>query len=158
MSEVRKIADQLKRAFESGAWHGPSVREVLDGLTGDQALARPLPNAHNIWEITLHIAAWEDAVRRRLQGEKVELGEAEDWSRTGETSPAAWAACLANLEHSSTTSITRPDCRAPQGGGACDPLDNAHNREQPPRALGARPWSPAAAPAEQVPRAPRGAR
>ena len=30
--------------------------------------ARPLSDAHNIWEIVLHIATWEDVVRRRLQG------------------------------------------------------------------------------------------
>src|SRR5438093_7878591 len=98
MSEIKRIADQLERAFEGGAWHGPSVREVLDGVTAEQALLRPLPNAHNIWEITLHIAAWEDAVRRRLQGEKVELTDAEDWPAIGQTSEAAWAACLAGLE------------------------------------------------------------
>ena len=42
MSEVKRIADQLERAFEGGAWHGPSVREVLDGVTAEQALSRPL--------------------------------------------------------------------------------------------------------------------
>ena len=98
MSEIKRIADQLERAFEGGAWHGPSVREVLDGVTAEQARSRPLPNAHSIWEITLHIAAWEDAVRRRLQGEKVELTDAEDWPAIGQTTEAAWAVCRAGLE------------------------------------------------------------
>jgi len=33
MNETGRIADQLKRAFYGEAWHGPSVREALDGVT-----------------------------------------------------------------------------------------------------------------------------
>ena len=69
MTEIDRILDQLKRAFEGGAWHGPSVKEVLHGVTAAQAHARPLPNAHSIWELVQHIAVWEDVGRRRLEGD-----------------------------------------------------------------------------------------
>ncbi len=36
-------------------------------------------------------------MRRRLAGERVELTDAEDWPRVGETSEAAWAALQARL-------------------------------------------------------------
>src|SRR5438874_6297432 len=58
MTEIERIQDQLKRAFEANAWHGPSVSEVLNGITADQAHARPLRNAHSIWELVRHIAVW----------------------------------------------------------------------------------------------------
>ena len=62
MSEIERMLDQLKRAFEGEAWHGPSVKEAIAGVTAAQAHARPLANAHSIWELVQHIAVWE-AVR-----------------------------------------------------------------------------------------------
>src|SRR5437764_6919973 len=56
MNEVERILDQLKRAFEGNAWHGPAVEEVLADVTAEQAAAKPIPDAHSIWELTLHIA------------------------------------------------------------------------------------------------------
>ncbi len=73
MRELDRIADQLKRAFEGEAWHGPAVMEILEGITAQQAANRPSRAVHNIWEIVLHIAAWERAGVRRLQGERAEL-------------------------------------------------------------------------------------
>src|SRR2546425_7694088 len=95
VSETRRIADQLERAFEGEAWHGPSLREVLAQVTAPRAAARPIPSAHTIGEIAAHVAAWEDAVRRRLEGELVELSEAQDWPRIDDTGEAAWKALLA---------------------------------------------------------------
>ena len=95
--EVHRIEDQLQRAFEGGAWHGPSVLEVLEGVTAAKAAARPVAGAHSIWEMVLHIAAWKGAVRRRLQGEPVELTDAEDWPAVRDTDEAAWAAAQEKL-------------------------------------------------------------
>ncbi len=39
MSETRRIADQLRRAFEGGAWHGPAVKEALAEDAGEKAWA-----------------------------------------------------------------------------------------------------------------------
>jgi len=98
MSETGRIADQLRRAFEGEAWHGPGLKEVLAGVTAPRAAARPIASAHSIWEIVAHVAAWEDTVRRRLQGELVELTDAEDWPRAEDAGEKAWAALLRRLE------------------------------------------------------------
>ena len=39
MTEIERILDQLKRAYEGNAWYGPSLREVLAGITAEQARA-----------------------------------------------------------------------------------------------------------------------
>jgi uncharacterized damage-inducible protein DinB len=96
-SEVHRIEDQLSRAFEGGAWHGPSLLEVLRNVTAGKAAAKPIPGAHSIWEIVLHVAAWEDVVRRRLSGEPVDLSDEEDWPPVGDTGDAAWSASLERL-------------------------------------------------------------
>jgi uncharacterized damage-inducible protein DinB len=90
MTELERITDQLKRAFEGNAWHGPSVMEVLKGVTAQQASSRVFPAAHTIWELALHIGAWERACLSRLQGERAELTDAEDWPPVADTSDDAW--------------------------------------------------------------------
>jgi uncharacterized damage-inducible protein DinB len=90
MPEAARIADQLRRAFDGDAWHGDSVFEILEGVTAAQAAARPIPNAHTIWELVLHIAAWDGAVLRRLGGVAVALSDAENFPAVKDASEAAW--------------------------------------------------------------------
>ena len=97
MSETSRIADQLKRAFYGGAWHGDSLFEILTGVTAAQAAARPIKNAHTIWELVLHIAAWDAAVRRRMTGVAVQLSDAENFPPVTDTSDAAWGKTLEDV-------------------------------------------------------------
>jgi uncharacterized damage-inducible protein DinB len=98
MEEVNRIDDQLKRAFEGHAWHGPSMLEVLADVTAERAAAKPLSGAHSTWEIVLHVTAWHVGVRRRLEGERVELSPEEDWPPVTDTSDTAWRQALAALQ------------------------------------------------------------
>jgi len=99
MAEVERIADQFRRAFEGKAWHGPSVREVLAGVTAEQAARHPLPDAHSIWEIVVHIGVWEAFVRRRLEGEVItDVPPEQDWPPVADTSETAWKRTLEDLE------------------------------------------------------------
>jgi len=98
MSEATRIEDQLRRAFEGEAWHGPSVWEILDGVSAGQAARRPIERAHTIWEIVLHMAVWESVVRRRLAGEIIDdLPPREDWPEVSDRSKSAWEKALADL-------------------------------------------------------------
>jgi uncharacterized damage-inducible protein DinB len=90
MREIERITDQLERAFEGEAWHGPSVLENIEGISSQQAAARPFDGIHSIWEIVLHIAAWERAVLRRLNGDRAQLPAEEDWPMVTATSDEAW--------------------------------------------------------------------
>jgi uncharacterized damage-inducible protein DinB len=72
-SEAALIADQLRRSFEGEAWHGPALLELLKDLDAATAEAKPLRDVHSIWELLLHIAAWDGAVLRRMAGETVQL-------------------------------------------------------------------------------------
>jgi uncharacterized damage-inducible protein DinB len=90
MRETERIRNQFERAFNGEAWHGPSVLALLDGVTAQQAAAHPIPGAHSIWELTHHIAAWEDACRRRLEGDPAQLTDEENFRPVIDTSDAAW--------------------------------------------------------------------
>ncbi|MGH9650863.1 MAG: DinB family protein [Terriglobales bacterium] len=98
MTESKRIADQLHRAYAGGAWHGPALRELLADVTAKQAAARPVTGAHGIWEIVLHITAWKKAVHRKLKGYPVELAPRQDWPPVGKASAAAWRKTLKALE------------------------------------------------------------
>jgi uncharacterized damage-inducible protein DinB len=97
MSEAARIADQLRRAFDGEAWHGDSVVEILEGVTAARATARPIKGAHTIWELVLHIGAWDGAVLRRLGGAAVELSDAENFPPVTDASDAAWRRALAEV-------------------------------------------------------------
>ena len=72
--------------------------EILEGITSQQAAARPRDAVHNIWEIALHIAAWERAGVMRLQGDRAQLPTEEDWPPINEMSELAWKQTRRALE------------------------------------------------------------
>jgi uncharacterized damage-inducible protein DinB len=114
MTEIERILDQLKRAYEGNAWHGPSVREALAGVTAEQAHARPLANVHSIWELAQHIAVWEDVARRRLEGDRapIDISSPEDWPPADDASETAWEQAKAALDRGHEAlreAITRVD-------------------------------------------------
>jgi uncharacterized damage-inducible protein DinB len=98
MSETARLADQIRRAFEGDAWHGDSIQQLLADVTAATAAARPIKDAHTIWELVLHIAAWDDAVFRRIGGAAVKLSDKQNFPPVKDTSPAAWRQTLAHLE------------------------------------------------------------
>jgi uncharacterized damage-inducible protein DinB len=99
MTRVQGIVDQLQRAWDGDPFHGPALRTILDGIGAPAAFARPLPGAHSIAEIALHIATWEDVVQRRVSGEVIdELPDEQDWPPAREETPAAWEAVQRRLE------------------------------------------------------------
>ena len=90
MRETERIVDQLNRAFLGQAWHGPAVLEILNGVTAEQALARPLDGGHSIWELALHIEAWQRGCLLRLPGDRAQLTDAEDWPEVNGSDDRAW--------------------------------------------------------------------
>jgi uncharacterized damage-inducible protein DinB len=97
MSECARLADQIRRAFDGEAWHGDALVEVLANVSAKQAAARPIKNAHNIWEIVLHIGAWDGAVLRRAGGTAVNLTDAENFPAIPDTSEEAWEKAVAHV-------------------------------------------------------------
>jgi len=99
MSETARLADQIRRAFDGDAWHGDSVLELLAGVDAKTAAAHPIKNAHSIWDLVLHIAAWDDAVRSRSGGAAVELSDKQNFPLVTDTSEAAWEKTVEYAKH-----------------------------------------------------------
>jgi uncharacterized damage-inducible protein DinB len=97
-SEAKRIQDQLKRSIAGAAWHGPAVMELLADIDAPKAAARSIAGAHSIWELSLHIAAWNKAAVRRLSGDRAELPDEENFPAVNDTSDEAWQRTLELLQ------------------------------------------------------------
>jgi uncharacterized damage-inducible protein DinB len=84
------IVEQLRLSAEGPAWHGPSVREAVDGSTAAAAFAHPIGGAHSIWELVNHIRASHGLVLRRLDGIGGQMTPAEDWPAPAAPTDEAW--------------------------------------------------------------------
>ena len=100
MHEISRIIDQLEREFDGDPWHGSPLSAILTGVSNTQAAAKPMANAHSIWELVLHIAAWKNEVRRRLSGAPAAEPQEGDWPAVGELSSERWKSALEHLETS----------------------------------------------------------
>ena len=63
---VRLLLEVYDQAYTAPAWHGTPLKGSLRGVSARQALWRPGPKRHCIWDLVLHTAYWKCMVRRRL--------------------------------------------------------------------------------------------
>jgi uncharacterized damage-inducible protein DinB len=104
-SIAAQLSNHIKRAVAGPMWHGPSLDELLANVSSDQAAARPIPGAHSIWEIVLHVTAWAEIALARLHGQRNgDPAPDEDWppvsgsdSKSGSDAAADWHAALDRL-------------------------------------------------------------
>jgi uncharacterized damage-inducible protein DinB len=117
MSEIDLIVDQLKRALDGEAWHGPALMEILEGVDAASAASRPLSSAHSIWELVLHLTGWENVIIRRIvTGKPAELSDAENFGGAiTDQSETAWRNAVSKLiqKHSELikTASSLPEAR-----------------------------------------------
>jgi uncharacterized damage-inducible protein DinB len=68
-SFAKLLLENLQPRPGRGAWHGgPTAVGSVRGVTLAQALWSPAPGRKSVWQLALHIAYWDYAVRRRLEG------------------------------------------------------------------------------------------
>lgn len=69
--ELIRIIDLLNTTYEGEeAWHGPSVVDVLRGVTPDMAGRRIAPNTHSIAELVFHMTSWRIFCVKKMQGDE----------------------------------------------------------------------------------------
>lgn len=98
MNEIEHVVDQLHREHDGEPWHGSPLTAILDGITHTQAAARPIASGHTIWELVLHITAWKNEARHRLEGGAAGEPREGDWPSPGEPTADGWAQTLTKLD------------------------------------------------------------
>lgn len=96
--ELIRLEEQVRRAFEGEAWHGPAVLELLADVSAEQAAAHPIPGAHTIWEIVGHLAATYRLVLQRIEGHSGNLSGEQDWPAVVDHSADRWHAAIEDLK------------------------------------------------------------
>jgi hypothetical protein len=111
---IRLLLQILEEAFTAKGWQGATLSQAVRGVTPRQALWRPGPGRHSIWELVLHTAYWKHVVRQRVSGR---VGEAAPFPRSprnypdlpARRDPAAWRADVALMkrEHALLLAVVR---------------------------------------------------
>ena len=122
MDSAKLVLALLDEAYEKKTWHGPNLKQSIKGVTAKQAAWRPRPGRHNIWEVTLHAAYWNYALRRRIEGGKrgsFVLKGSNFFTRPepGKLNEAAWKndKRLLEREHRAMRQAAAKVLRAPRG-------------------------------------------
>ncbi len=92
-----RLAALLRRTVTGPMWHGPALSELLEDLPAEQAVAHPVPGAHSIAELVLHVTAWAEIARQRMAGRPPEVTPAMDWPSVAGMDASGWRAARARL-------------------------------------------------------------
>jgi len=99
LTRQRQLADNIARAVSGPIWHGPALTDLVGDVTAEQAGARPIPGAHSIWELVLHMTAWAEIARARITDDNTpEPTPEQDWPRVPEQSAEAWRNAVERLK------------------------------------------------------------
>jgi uncharacterized damage-inducible protein DinB len=105
MSQIDLIVDQLKRAFDGEAWHGPALLETLEGVDAATAAAHPVADAHSIWELVLHLAGWERVILARIGGKTATLDDKDNFPKPSDVNEGSWQGAIQQLRDTHTELI-----------------------------------------------------
>jgi uncharacterized damage-inducible protein DinB len=88
---IGQLGDALRRAHDGNAWHGPALGQLVRDIAVSDASAHPVPGAHSIWELVLHLTSWNrESARRLIERNAPREPEDGDWPAVGITNDDAW--------------------------------------------------------------------
>jgi uncharacterized damage-inducible protein DinB len=100
MSDMDRILRRYDEVLRGDAWHGFPMWQILEDISAETAAARPLPSAHTIWEIVMHMIFWEEVATERLAGRRAGLVEERNFPPMPERTEQNWSKTLDQLRAS----------------------------------------------------------
>ena len=99
MIDREQLRADVVRAIEGNvdglAYHGPSTKSNLVGVTADLAAARPVAEAQSVWELLVHVKIDREWAIARLKGQKPDL---DWWPSISSQTSKDWNALLLELD------------------------------------------------------------
>jgi DinB family protein len=104
------IVRAMRELYSGPAWHGPSVRAALRGVTAELASRASSASRNTIWALTLHLAYSRFQLMHRLETDPIDrfprrLRKAWWPELPEELTPATWRADLKLLDDYQTMLI-----------------------------------------------------
>lgn len=84
------LVEELERAYNGDTWHGSNTLNLLLKADPQKVFTHPIPNAHSIAELTLHLTAWTEEVIDRVEGKAAKVPSRGDWPLPIEKSEQEW--------------------------------------------------------------------
>jgi uncharacterized damage-inducible protein DinB len=97
MTSPAYLARQLDQVVTGPTWHGSPLTELLGDVSAVEARAHPIPGAHSIVELVIHLTAWCEIAGRRLAGETGDATDAQDWPRADASTEERWRSAVRGL-------------------------------------------------------------
>ncbi|NQX40597.1 Uncharacterized damage-inducible protein DinB (forms a four-helix bundle) [Pedobacter steynii] len=91
------FANELRKAYSGDAWHGNNISTVIAVVKVGQAFAHPIPGAHSIAELVLHLSSWTEEVISRLSGNLPKEPSKGDWPAPLGQTETHWKAILTDF-------------------------------------------------------------
>lgn len=88
------LVDELQKAYNGDAWHGGNTLSLLETANAEKVFTHPIPNAHSIAELVLHLTTWTEEVLDRINGETAKDPAKGDWPLPIEMSVTGWTEIL----------------------------------------------------------------
>jgi uncharacterized damage-inducible protein DinB len=98
MDLVESARQALVGAYDGKNWYGPPLAKILEGIGHEEAARKAADGGPSIWDLVLHITGWISEAIKGLTAEPLADPGEWDWKGVTDTSEAAWAGALANLE------------------------------------------------------------
>ncbi|MCX6169683.1 MAG: DinB family protein [Ignavibacteriales bacterium] len=97
MTRAKKLSDELYNSIFGDPWYGSSATDILREISIEQAFRKPIPSAHSIIELTLHITAWTEEILSRFNGNKPSEPQIGDWPTPENYTEKYWVTVKQNL-------------------------------------------------------------
>ncbi len=97
MTPVEQLSKLFSDTYEGQAWHGPSLKAVVDGVSAAEAVQQPGHGVHSIVEFTHHAAYWMMLVRKWISGVDAAPDQETSWGSSESTPEVAWQAAKDSL-------------------------------------------------------------
>ena len=100
-TRAQELSVAISRVVSGPIWHGPALMDLVGDVTAEQAAARPITGAHTIWELVLHVTAWAEIARMRINDPRApEPAPEQDCPAIPDASADAWRAAVERLNDS----------------------------------------------------------
>ncbi len=114
-AEMDLLWSAINEGYQTPAWHGPNLKDALEGISPEEAAFRPTAGRHNIQELIVHSAYWKRQVRNRISGGGEPFPESgSDWFPRTSPDPDALAADLERLEAEHVALLEAVDSLPPE--------------------------------------------
>jgi uncharacterized damage-inducible protein DinB len=90
MKSGEKLAEELHKSVFTDPWHGASLKFILENCPVGKVFLKPIPNAHSIIELALHINTWTEEVLSRFEGKTPGDPKDGDWPEVQDSSVKYW--------------------------------------------------------------------